>query len=73
MEVRYVQHVVGTKAVSVDDTVGLDLVLNDSQKRFCGRVWDHNDIDLSTSFEQPKDGNLAYRLSTFFAFSTPPK
>ncbi len=68
MEVRNVQHVVGTKAVGVDDTVGPDLALNDRQKRFCACVWDRDGIDYATSFEQPKDGNLACCASTSFAF-----
>tara|TARA_R110002167_G_C12516327_1_gene637770 strand:+ start:561 stop:809 length:249 start_codon:yes stop_codon:yes gene_type:complete len=31
-------------------------------------VWDRNDIDLAASLEQPKGGNLACCISTFFAF-----
>ena len=68
MEVRNVQHVVSTKAIGLNDTVGPDLALNDGQKRFCTCVWDRDGIDLATSLEQPKDGNLACCTSTSFAF-----
>ncbi len=68
MEVRNVQHVVSTKAVGVDDAVRPDLALNDGQKRFCAGVWDRDGIHFTASLEQPKDGNLACRASTSFAF-----
>ena len=50
VKVAYVQCIVRLKAVCVHHTVGLNLLFDDRQKRFCFRIGDDGRVDLSSPF-----------------------
>ena len=64
LETRYIEHVIGTKGIGVDDTVGDNLVFDDGLQRLALGVRDDLGVDLAAAFEQAKHGNLATRPAT---------
>jgi len=48
MKVTHVQCIIRLKAVCVQLTLGVDLLFDDLQKRFCFRIEDDGRVDLST-------------------------
>ncbi len=71
MELGNVQHVIGRKAVGIDDGIGPDLVANDWEKRVGTGVWDHDGVDLAAPLQQPEDRNLAGGGEAALAFPRP--
>src|ERR1035438_6443231 len=67
LETGYIEHVVGTEGIGVDDAVGNDLVLDDGLQRLALCVRDDLGIDLAAAFEQAKHGNLAARPAAALA------
>lgn len=59
MELGNIQNIIGTETVGVDDGVRSHLILDDWEKRVCTGIWDDNDMNLATSFQEPEDRNLA--------------
>src|ERR1700722_5873299 len=57
LEAGYIENVVGTEGVGVDDAVGDDLVLEDGLQGLALGVRDDLRIDLAAAFEQAKHGN----------------
>ena len=65
MILRDVQHVVSSKAVSLDDRLWPNLLANYRKRRSGGGVWDDDDMHLAAPFQQSE-----YRY--FPAGATPP-
>ncbi len=63
-EVANVESIVGLERIGIDDTVGLDLLLDYGQQCRSARVGNDRCIDLPAPFEQAKDRYLACRAST---------
>ena len=50
LEARYIEHIVGTEGIGVDDAVGDDLVLDDGLQRLAPGVRNDSGIDLAAAF-----------------------
>ena len=58
MELRDIQHIVGSETVGVDNAVRLDAIPNNSQQSLCLGILDHHCIHLTATLEETEDGHL---------------
>ena len=61
VKLGYIQNVIGSEAVGVDDGIGPHLVPDDGKKRVRTGIWDDDDVDLAAAFEQAEHWHLACR------------
>lgn len=59
VELRDVQHVVGSEAIGVDDRLRPDLFANDRKKRSGRGIWDDDDMHLAAPFQQSEHRHFA--------------
>ena len=69
MELRDIQHIVGSETVGVDNAVRLDAIPNNSQQSLCLGILDHHCIHLTATLEETEDGHLTGCPSPSLAFS----
>src|SRR5208282_4784314 len=69
MKFRYVQRVVSSPAIGVDNRVWQHLAADNWHERRTGGIGDHAGIDLAAALEQSEDRNLACRSSASLAFA----
>ena len=58
VELRDIQHIVGSETVGVDNAVRLDAIPNNSQQSLCLSILDHHGIHLTATLEETKDRHL---------------
>ena len=59
LELGDVQHVIGPKAIGVDDGVWPHLVPYDGEKRVRAGIWDDHDMDFASPLQEAENRNLA--------------
>jgi hypothetical protein len=69
MKVAHVKSVVCLECIGIDDTVGLDLLLDDRQQCRSAGVRNNSREDLSAPLEQAEDGDLAGGSPATLAFA----
>jgi len=68
LELGNVQHVIGPKAIGVDDGVRPYLVSYDGEKRVRAGVWDDDNMDFAATFQETENRNLAGCTAPSLAF-----
>ena len=68
-ELGDIQSVLAQKAISIDNAVWLDCLLNDRKQRILLGIRNDNDAHLAASLEQPKYRNFARHAASAFPFS----
>jgi len=69
VELRNIQHIVGSEAIGIHDAVRLDAISNNSQQSLCLSVLNHHSVDPAATLEETENGHLTGRSSTSLAFS----
>lgn len=69
-EVAHVESIVSLERISIDDTVGLNLLLYDRQESSRSGVGNDGSVDLPAPLEQAEDRDLACGSSTSLALAT---
>ena len=73
LELGNVQHVIGPKAIGVDDGVRPYLVSYDGEKRFRACIWDDHNMDFAATFQETKTGTLPAAPRPRLPLRRPPK
>jgi len=73
LELGNVQHVIGPKAIGVDDGVRPYLVSYDGEKRFRACIWDDHNMDFAATFQETKNRNLACCTASSLALAAATK
>lgn len=73
LKLRYIQRIVGTIIVSIDNTIRHDLLTDDGQKGLSLGIRNHLRVDLPAPLQNAKDGHLARSSTPSFSFTATPK
>ena len=68
LELGDVQHIIGSKAIGVDDGVRPHLASYDWEKRVRAGVWDDDNMDFAATFQETENRNLAGCTAPSLAF-----
>lgn len=72
-EIRDIQRVVTGEAISIDNAIGSNHLMDNGQECHFASIRDNFGVHLTASLENTKDGHLARSPSSPFAFSMAPK
>ena len=68
-ELRDIQCIIRSEAVSVDDRIRFDFVSNDRKKRCRWGIWDDCNVNAAISLQKPKNRNFARGAVSTLAFA----